>query len=121
VLVITQLLNLLLVPPLKHAGLALSIGLGALINAGWLLVGLIKRGSYTPSPGWGRFALQVFAATALLTIFLLWAASSFAWVAMRAHSLQRAALMASLLAASGAIYFAALWAAGLKLRDFVTR
>jgi putative peptidoglycan lipid II flippase len=39
---------------------------------------------------------------------------------MRAHSLQRAGLMASLLAASAAIYFAALWAAGLKLREFVT-
>jgi putative peptidoglycan lipid II flippase len=120
VLVITQLLNLLLVPALKHAGLALSIGLGALINAGWLLLGLIKRGSYKPLPGWGRFALQVLGGTALLGIFLAWAAASFPWVAMRAHSLQRAALMGSLLVASGAIYFAALWAAGLKVREFVT-
>jgi putative peptidoglycan lipid II flippase len=120
VLVITQLLNLLLVPTLKHAGLALSIGLGALVNAGWLLSGLIRRGSYKPSPGWGRFGLQVLAGTALLGIFLTWAASHFAWVAMRAHSLQRVGLMALLLVASGAIYFAALWAAGLKVREFVT-
>ena len=47
VLVITQLLNIALVPALKHAGLALSIGIGALINAGWLLVGPAqRRGSY---------------------------------------------------------------------------
>ena len=54
VLVLTQLLNIALVPLLQHAGLALSIGLGALINAGWLLVGLLRRGSYKPAPGWGR-------------------------------------------------------------------
>jgi len=121
VLVITQLLNLLLVPLLKHAGLALSIGLGALINAGWLLLGLMKRGSYQPSPGWGMFALQVLGATALLAVFLMWAAGSFPWIAMRAQGLQRVGLMALVLFASAAIYFVALWAAGLKLRQFVTR
>jgi len=121
VLVITQLLNIALVPVFKHAGLALSIGLGALINAGCLLVGLIRRGSYKPSPGWGVFALQVFAATALLTVFLMWAAGSFSWVGLRAHAWQRAGLMGLMLMGSAAIYFVALWAAGLKLRQFVTR
>ncbi|MEO7392563.1 MAG: lipid II flippase MurJ, partial [Ramlibacter sp.] len=121
VLVITQLLNLALVPLLKHAGLALSIGLGALVNAGWLLIGLIRRGSYRPSPGWGVFALQVFAGSALLAVFLMWGAGHFQWVALRAHSLQRVGLMALMLAGSAAIYFVAIWAAGLKLRQFVTR
>jgi putative peptidoglycan lipid II flippase len=64
--------------------------------------------------------LQVSGGTALLGIFLAWAAGNFPWVAMRAHSAQRAGLMALLLLASGAIYFAALWAAGLKVREFVT-
>ena len=85
VLVITQLLNIVLVPMLKHAGLALSIGIGALINAGWLLAGLLKRGSYRPAPGWGVFALQVLAATALLAVFLMWAAASFPWIAHAAR------------------------------------
>jgi putative peptidoglycan lipid II flippase len=120
-LIATQLLNIVLVPRLAHAGLALSIGLGALLNAALLLNGLLKRGSYEPVPGWGRFALQVFAASALLAVFLMWAAGSFPWIALRAHALERAGLMAGMLAASGAIYFVALWAAGLKLRQFVTR
>jgi len=119
VLVLTQLMNIALVPWLRQAGLALSISLGAMINAGWLLVGLIKRGSYKPSPGWGRFLLQVTAATALVTVFLMWGSASFDWTAMRAHSLQRAGLMAAMLAASAAIYFAALWASGMKLRQFL--
>lgn len=121
VLIVTQLLNVALVPSMRQAGLALSIGLGALINAGCLLVGLLRAGSYKPVPGWAVFGLQVFAASALLTIFLMWAASSFPWIALREQPLHRAGLMAAMLAASGAIYFAALWAAGLKLRQFVTR
>nr|WP_157398377.1 MULTISPECIES: murein biosynthesis integral membrane protein MurJ [Ramlibacter] len=121
VLVLTQLMNLAFVPLFRHAGLALSIGLGALLNAGWLLLGLRRRGSWTPSPGWWRFLLQVVAATVLLTLFLLWGASSFSWIGLRAEPLHRAALLAGLLVAAAAIYFAALWAAGLQLRQFVTR
>ena len=48
VLVLTQLLNLALVPVFQHAGLALAIGIGALVNATWLLVGLRRKGSYRP-------------------------------------------------------------------------
>jgi putative peptidoglycan lipid II flippase len=121
VLVVTQLLNFVFVPWLKHAGLALSIAAGALINAGLLLTGLLKRGSYRPGLGWGRFVLQVLAATALLAVFLLWGADHFAWVALRAHRLQRIGLMAAMLCGSAALYSVALWAAGLKLRQFVTR
>ena len=120
-LVITQLLNLALVPWLRHAGLALSIGLGALVNAGLLLMGLLRRGRYKPSPGWGLFGLQVFAASALLGVFLMWAGGGLPWVAWRAEPLKRVAAMALLLAASGVIYFGALRIAGLKLRQFVTR
>jgi len=120
-LVVTQLLNIALVPWLRHAGLALSIGLGALVNAGCLLAGLLRRRTYQPSPGWALFGLQVFAASALLTVFLTWASDSLPWLAWRADPLKRAAAMAGLLAASGLIYFGALVAGGLKLRQFVTR
>jgi len=120
-LVVTQLLNVVLVPWLRHAGLALSIGLGALVNAGFLLAGLLRRGSYRPLPGWGRFGLQVLAGTAVLAVFLTWAAHSFPWVAWRAEPLTRAAALAAVVLAAAAIYFAALLAAGVKLRQFVTR
>jgi putative peptidoglycan lipid II flippase len=121
VLVITQLLNIALVPLLKHAGLALSIGLGAMINAGWLLVGLLRRGSYRPSPGWWVFGLQVVAASALLAVFLMWGAQTFAWIELRAQGFKRAGLLALMIAAGVAIYFAALLAGGLKLRQLLRR
>ncbi len=121
VLVITQLLNLVFVPYLQHAGLALAIGIGALINALWLLVGLVRRGSYRPAPGWGVFALQVVAASALLAVFLLWAAGAVSWTGLKAAYVQRIGLLAAVLMASAAIYFVALRVAGLKLRQLVRR
>ena len=121
VLVITQLLNIALVPWLAHAGLALSIGLGALVNALWLLIGLRRRGSYQPRPGWPRYCLQVATASVLLSSFLLWADQHFAWIALGAHSLQRAGLLAALLCAAAVLYFAVLWATGLKLRETLRR
>src|SRR6185295_15720146 len=82
VLVLTQLMNLLFVPQLGHAGLALSIGLGALVNAGWLFFGLRRAGSYVPSPGWGGFAWRVLLATALRGALLAYAASRLDWIAL---------------------------------------
>ena len=119
VLVITQLLNLALVPIFQHAGLALAIGIGALINALWLLVGLMRRGSYQPAPGWGVFGLQVTAASALLAVFLLWAADSVNWISLKARYFERIWLLVLVLTASAAIYFVALWVSGLKLRQLL--
>ena len=121
VLVVTQLLNLVLVPIFAHAALTLSIGIGAMINATWLLVGLLRRGSYKPEPGWGVFFLQVIAACALLAIFLMWANGAFQWTELRAESLKRNGLLALILAGSGAIYLIAIVASGLSLKQFLRR
>ncbi len=121
VLVITQVLNLLFVPMLAHAGLALAIGVGAMVNALWLLVGLVRSGTYVPLPGWARFALQVFAASALLAVFLMWANGAFPWLALKAEKLKRMGLLALFVSSAVAIYFAAIWAAGVNLRQLVRR
>ncbi len=121
VLVITQLLNLAFVPVLQHAGLALAIGIGALINALWLLLSLRRRGSYKPAPGWAVFALRVAVASALLGVFLIWAAGSVNWIGLKTAYLQRIGLLALVLIASAAIYFIALKVSGLKLRQLIRR
>lgn len=115
VLVLTQVLNYFLVPVLQHAALTLSIAIGALVNALWLLLGLLKRGSYKPVAGWGKFALQVGGASALLAAFLLWAAGAVRWVALKGHSMERIGWLALVLLASAVLYFAALWVSGLKV------
>jgi putative peptidoglycan lipid II flippase len=121
VLVLTQLLNIVLVPVLQHAALTLTIGIGALINAIWLLVGLIRRGSYKPEPGWGKFVLQVMAGALLLAALLVWGAQHFDWIGLQAERLRRIGLLAALIAGAALLYFAVLAIAGVKLRSFVRR
>jgi putative peptidoglycan lipid II flippase len=119
VLVITQLLNLVLVPQLQHAALTLSIALGALLNALWLLVGLIRRGSYRPQAGWGVLAAQAVGATLLMSAFLSWAGDHVDWLAISAW--QRVGWLVLSITGAVVLYFGALTLAGLKLRQLVRR
>jgi putative peptidoglycan lipid II flippase len=121
VLVLTQGFNLVFVPLFGHAGLALSIGCGALLNALLLLVGLHRRGSWWPQPGWVGFGLKVLLASALMGALLAWAAQAFDWVALGREELRRAGLMAAVLAGAALLYFSALAALGLRLRQFTRR
>src|SRR3954468_9936199 len=66
----TQAMNLAFIGPLKHAGLALAIGLGACLNAALLYRGLRKVGIYAPQPGWPVFVLKVAASVAFMAIVL---------------------------------------------------
>ena len=121
VLVMTQMLNLVLVPLLGHPGLALSIGCGALINASWLFVGLRRVGAYQPSPGWGPFAARVLIATALLSGWLAWGARAIDWVGLHDQPWLRVGWLATFLVGAGLIYFVALIAMGIRLNQFARR
>ncbi|MGE6792617.1 murein biosynthesis integral membrane protein MurJ [Pseudomonas guineae] len=121
-LLATQAMNLLFVfvIPLAHAGLALSIGLAACLNAGLLYWQLRKHDMFTPQPGWALFAgklllaLLAMAAALLLTMQQLpaWADGSMFWRLLRLGGLVGAGLMA---------YFAVLALLGFRLRDFARR
>jgi putative peptidoglycan lipid II flippase len=121
VLVLTQLLNLVLVPHFAHAGLALSIGLGALVNAAWLLWGLRKQGTYQARTGWWRFMGQVWVACGVLGAWLWWAAQSVDWTALRDTPFTRVAMMAGVLVVSALVYFATLAVTGLRVRTLLRR
>jgi putative peptidoglycan lipid II flippase len=121
VLILTQLMNLVFVPLFGHAGLTLSIGLGALVNATWLLIGLRRAGLYAPVAGWVLFGARVLLASALLGGLLAFAAHRLDWLALRAHPWERAGWLAVSLAGAALLYFGALTASGLRLRQFVRR
>ncbi len=121
VLVATQAANLVLVPWLGHAGLALSIGLGAWFNAALLLAGLLKRGAYKPQPGWMRFGLQVLVANLALGTVLWWAGRAIDWTGLQAHWAQRAGLVAAVLFGVALLYGLVLLLAGLRPRQFLQR
>jgi putative peptidoglycan lipid II flippase len=78
-LVMTQLLNLAFIVPLRHAGLALAIGLGACLNAALLYRGLRRAGVYQPQPGWLLFLLKVAAAVGFMAIVLFTTMGEASW------------------------------------------
>jgi putative peptidoglycan lipid II flippase len=121
VLVFTQLMNLILVPWLAHAGLALSIGLGASANALTLVVLLRRRGLYAPLAGWSGFCLRLLPALAALAAVLLAADRYLDWIALAAHPGIRAAWLAAVLALAVLAYFSALFLFGFRPRDFTRR
>ena len=121
VLVLTQLMNALFVPFLGPVGLALSISLGALINAMWLFIGLRRAGAYTPVPGWGAFTLRVSLASALLGGLLWWAERHIDWIGLGAHPAQRIGYVAACLGGAALLYFGALALSGLNFKQFRRR
>ena len=116
-LAITQLMNFAFVWHLKHAGLALAIGLGACFNAALLLRGLRRREIYTPQPGWPVFLLKLALAVYAMGA-VLWLASGVdvSWLARGAAA--RAANLTGVVLLGAASYFTALWLLGFRLADF---
>ena len=121
VLVFTQVMNFLLVPHLAHAALTLSIGLGALLNALWLLIGLRRNRSFVAKAGWGMLLLRVLLASAAMGAVLLYAAGHWDWTALRASPWLRIGLMAGVLGGCAVVYFATLRGLGMDIRALLRR
>ena len=116
----TQAMNLVFVGPLKHAGLALAIGLGACLNAALLYRYLRKQGIYEPQPGWLAFALKVGTSVLAMVAALAyamgpageWLAAGWRW---------KAGMLAGLVLLGVAVYGGCLLALGFRPRHFVIR
>jgi putative peptidoglycan lipid II flippase len=121
VLVATQMMNYVFVPLLGVAGLALSIGLGACLNAIFLYTGLRRRRIYTPHAGWLGFFLKVVAAAAVMGLAAWFSQAQLDWAALRAHPVLRIGALLLVIGASAAVYFAVLFALGFRPRDFMRR
>jgi putative peptidoglycan lipid II flippase len=121
VLVLTQLMNAVFVPLIGFAGLAWSVSLGAVINAGWLYAGLRRLGAYMPEPGWLGFFLRVLVATGLLGTVLYVAERRIDWVGLVDHQAQRIGWLVLCLGGAALLYFGTLLAFGIRLRQFMRR
>ena len=119
-LIATQLMNLIFIRQLQHAGLALSIGLGACLNAALLLYHLRKAEVYVPQPGWRGFFLKVAIALVAMGGALFWAmGDTQSWLHMRAWA--KVLHLSALVAIGSGVYFITLYALGLRLNQFVKR
>ncbi|MDR3390428.1 MAG: murein biosynthesis integral membrane protein MurJ [Sulfuriferula sp.] len=116
----TQLMNLLFVWKLQHAGLALAIGLGACLNAGLLLWKLRSQGIFQPQSGWYAFMSRIGIATAMMALVLWWGMGTDAdW--LQAHFSRRIAHLTILVVLGVATYFVTLRLLGIRARQFIRR
>ena len=119
-LVVTQLMNFAFIGPFKHAGLALAIGLGACLNAGFLFYLLRKEKIYEPQPGWPMFALKVAAAVLFMAVVVYTTAGEHRWWLNAAWYYKLPAVVGLALLGAAA-YGAALALFGFRLRDISRR
>jgi len=110
-----MVLNLILIWPLQHAGLALATSISAFLNAGLLFIGLYRLGVYRPQAGWGVLGLRLLLANAAMVLVIVWLGSlSAGWLEWSVW--QRAWQLGILCVAGASVYFITLFAAGLRPR-----
>src|SRR5690625_3327671 len=118
VLILTQLMNLIFVPWLKHGGLALSIGLGACINASTLYFLLRKRKIFAPSQNWLLFLLRLLPALIGMSIFIFFVQQQFNWLELGATPILRALYLGLVVVSAGGLYLLLLFLVGFRPRHF---
>ena len=119
-LIATQLMNLVFVWRLQHAGLALAIGLGACLNAGLLLWKLRSQGIFQPQPGWYAFIFKISVASAVMAALLWWRTGNDAdW--LNVHFGPRIIHLTILIGLGVIAYFATLSLLGIRVQQFIRR
>jgi len=117
-LVTNMVLNLALIGPFAHVGLAAATTVSAFVNAGLLYWYLQKQQVFTPLSGWTKLILQVLVASAVLIVFLLMVSPDVAnWHAFDVWS--RMGWLFSLVIGSIVLYAVVLLMVGLHPKRFM--
>jgi len=116
-MVTNVVLNIVLVFPLAHAGLALATSLAACLNAALLLKALRANGSYNPSAGWGAFLLKVMTATIVMGVVITVLNDERAIWSV-AEAMTRARMFTLLVVVGATTYFSIVYACGIRVRHF---
>ena len=120
-LVAVQLCNCVTVPLYAHAGLAVSVGAGSVLNAVLLFAVLVKRGAFKPLSGWKKWISAVAASSLLMGAFVFFSQSLFIWEDMQAIWHIRAVVILGIVLGACAIYFAVFFLFGYRLKDLRPR
>jgi putative peptidoglycan lipid II flippase len=119
-MIVNMVLNLALIIPMAHAGLALATSLSAWLNGFLLWRGLRKEGAWRSQPGWLQFLLQVLFANAALAGTIFWLNDPVGvWLA--ADGYERTMSMAVIVIVGATVYFMALALMGIRVRHFRQR
>lgn len=120
-MIVNMALNLALMFPLGHVGLALSTTLSASLNAGLLYRQLRLQGVYRPQPGWGRLLRQGVLAALLLGVVLSLGGVGDLSVWLAWSSTERVLRLVFWILVGVAVYGLALLALGVRPRHLTSR
>ena len=111
-------LNLMLIFPLQHVGLALATALSSWLNAYLLLRGLSKAEIYRKASGWGVFLLRVLVASVAMICLVQYLNSSTEhWFMMGLW--QRVANLSLLVVTGIGSYFVIIMLLGLNIKQVI--
>ncbi len=119
-LVTNTVLNLILIGPFAHVGLAAATTVSAFVNSGLLYWYLTKQGVFTPMNGWGKLIVQALIANAALIAFLVIASpTAESWYAFDVW--MRISWLVGLVIGSMIIYALVLILVGLNPKKLVNK
>ncbi len=104
-----------LIFPLAHGGIALATSLGAMLNAGLLLFGLLRREIYVPAQGWRRFFMQLVVANSAMAVLLYVERGELAQWLQWSWSVRVSHLLILIIVAIS-VYLVGLYSMGLRLK-----
>ncbi|MES9815678.1 MAG: murein biosynthesis integral membrane protein MurJ [Candidatus Thiodiazotropha sp.] len=114
---VNMVLNIILVFPLAHAGLALATTISSGLNAYLLFRALIKGRIYSPTAGWAALLLRTLLASSAMGLFIWWGAGDLSeWLAGSGTS--RVWWLAGLIASAVMVYFLTLFLLGARPGHF---
>lgn len=117
-MVTNMVLNVMLIWPLAHAGIALATSLAALVNTSCLYYLLRQRGLYQPREGWGLFIIRLSIANLLVAAWL-WIGAGDIQVWLIQTTWWRVERLLFLSLSSMVLYFMALWITGVRLHHLL--
>lgn len=111
------IMNLVLIFPLKHAGLALATAIGSMFNASFLLWHILKEKIYMPLPKWKIFLTRLLLSNFVMGLLIAWLAGGVErWLNWSPS--ERYLHLFLILAVGGISYGVMLLLSGVRIRDF---
>ncbi len=112
-------LNIILVFPFAHAGLALATSLGAFFNASLLLTKLLKDKIYNPGKNWANFIVKIIFANEVMALFLYVGVDTEQWFDWSAFD--RVINLGLWIVLGGMVYAASLLLVGIRPANLLAK